>query len=66
MRKKATPKAGITLFSKEEDGFKFVHSPTASGEVALKHKIGNGAAGLCASGQVPPHQLHMAALAFTT
>ena len=41
LAKKATPKAGITLFSKEEDGFKFVHSPTASGEVALKHKIGN-------------------------
>lgn len=38
---KATPKAGITLFSKDGEEFKFVHTPTASGDVALKHKIGN-------------------------
>jgi hypothetical protein len=38
---KATPKAGITLFSKEGDALKFVHSPTASGDVSLKHKFSN-------------------------
>jgi hypothetical protein len=41
MATKATPKAGITLLSKEDDRLKFVHSPTASGDVSLKHKLGN-------------------------
>ena len=41
MASKATPKAGITLLSKEDDRLKFVHSPTASGDLALKHKLGN-------------------------
>lgn len=39
---KATPKAGITLLSKaDEGGLKFLHSPSASGDVALKHKVGS-------------------------
>lgn len=38
---KATPKAGITLVSREGDQLKFVHSPSASGDVALKHKLGS-------------------------
>ncbi|GBG00260.1 hypothetical protein Rsub_12904 [Raphidocelis subcapitata] len=38
---KATPKAGLTLFSREDDKLKFVHSPSASGDVAIKHKLGN-------------------------
>lgn len=38
---KATPKAGLTLLSKDGDRLKFVHSPSASGDVSLKHKLGN-------------------------
>ncbi|KAI8469571.1 MAG: hypothetical protein J3K34DRAFT_423236 [Monoraphidium minutum] len=38
---KATPKAGITLLSKEGEGLKWVHSPSASGDIALKHKLGS-------------------------
>lgn len=38
---KATPKAGITLFSKEGDKLKWAHSASAGGDVALKHKLGN-------------------------
>ena len=38
---KATPKAGITLFSREGDKLRFAHSPSASGDVSLKHKLGN-------------------------
>lgn len=37
---KATPKAGITLFSRDDGKLKFAHSPSASGDVAIKHKLG--------------------------
>ena len=38
---KATPKAGITLLSKEDSGLKWVHSPSAAGDISLKHKLGS-------------------------
>ena len=37
----ATPRAGITLFSKEGDELKLMHSPSAGGDVAIKHRLGN-------------------------
>lgn len=37
---KTTPKAGLTLLSREDGNLKFVHSPSASGDVSLKHKLG--------------------------
>ena len=36
---KATPKAGITLFS-NDGGVKFVHSPTGAADFSLKHPFG--------------------------
>ena len=38
---RATPKAALTLFSRENGDLKFVHSPSAAGDVSLKHKFGN-------------------------
>lgn len=37
---KATPKASVTLLSKDESGWKFAQSPSASGDVSVKHKLG--------------------------
>lgn len=37
---KATPKASVTLLSKDEGKWKFGHSPSAAGEVNLKQKFG--------------------------
>lgn len=36
----ATPKAGITLLSKEDAGLKFVHSPSTAADFSVKHKLG--------------------------
>ncbi len=39
MAKKASPKAGITLLSKHEDGLKFLHSPSGTADFDLKHHL---------------------------
>ncbi len=40
---KATPKAGITLVSKNKDtgSLQWLHGPSASGDFNLKHKLGS-------------------------
>jgi hypothetical protein len=37
---KVTPKAGITLLSKQGDSLQFAHSASASGEFNVKQKLG--------------------------
>jgi hypothetical protein len=37
--RKTTPKAGITLLSREDDKLKFFHSPSGAADFALKHKF---------------------------
>lgn len=37
--RKTTPKAGITLLSREDDKLKFFHSPSGAADFALKHKL---------------------------
>jgi hypothetical protein len=37
--RKTTPRAGITLLSREDDKLKFFHSPTGAADFALKHKL---------------------------
>jgi hypothetical protein len=37
--RKTTPRAGITLLSREDDKLKFFHSPTSAADFSLKHKL---------------------------
>lgn len=37
---KATPKAEITLVSKDDAGWKFAHSPSGMGNFSVKQKLG--------------------------
>jgi hypothetical protein len=37
---KATPKAEITLLSKDDAGWKFAHSPSGLADFSLKQKLG--------------------------
>lgn len=37
---KATPKAEVTLVSKDDAGWKFAHSPSALSDFSVKQKLG--------------------------
>lgn len=37
--RKTTPRAGLTLLSREDDKLKFFHSPSGAADFALKHKL---------------------------